>query len=133
MKEYGEDLDIDRQARKPFGFKADRIHRSVLVDSSNAKPGGSLEVQLHKIKNEPIAPGSLHITFKAKIVSEKDKTATFVQNLGRALIVKKKIKFNGRKAIDIDEYDEFKIYSDLWLSKGERKTKFNRGSRVKMA
>ena len=53
-REYGKDLDIDRQVRKPFGFKADRIHRSVLIDSSNAKPGGSLKVQLHKIKNEPI-------------------------------------------------------------------------------
>ena len=126
-REYGKDLDIDRQVRKPFGFKADRIHRSVLVDSSNAKPGGSLNVQLHKIKNEPIIPGSLHITFKAKIISEKDRTSSFVQNLGRALIVEKELTFNGKRATVINEYDEFKIYSDLWLSKGERKDRVKQG------
>ena len=126
-REYGNDIDIDRQVRKPFGFKADRVHRSVLVDSSNAKPGGSLNIQLHKIKNEPIIPGSLHITFKAKIVSEKDKTATFVQNLGRALIVEKELTFNGKRATIINEFDQFKIYSDLWLSKGERKARILQG------
>ena len=127
MKEYGEDLDIDRQKRKPFGLKADRVHRSVLVDSSNAKPGGSLNIQLHKIKNEPIVPGSLHITFKAKVLSEKDKTAIFIQNLGRGLIVEKELTFNGKRATIINEYDEFKIYSDFWLSKGERKNRILQG------
>ena len=59
MHEYGKDLNVNRQKRKPFGLKADCIHRSVLIDSSNAKPGGSLNVQLHKIKHEAVIPGSM--------------------------------------------------------------------------
>ena len=40
MREYGEDLTVERQKRQPFGFKADRIHRRMLVDGT-ARPGGT--------------------------------------------------------------------------------------------
>ena len=127
MREYGEDMTPERQKRKPLGFKADRIHRSVLVDSSTARPGGNLNIQLHKIKNEPIVPGSMYVTFKAKPKSAKDKATTFVQNLGRAIVVEKELTFNGKRATLINEHDEYKLYCDTWLSRGQRKDRILQG------
>jgi hypothetical protein len=127
MREYGEDLSIERQTRKGFGFKAERIHRSVLVDGSTARPGGTLNIMLSKIKNEPIVPGSMYLSFKAKLTSSTDKSAHFVQNLGRAMVVEKQLKFNGKPATVINEHDEYKLYTDLWLTNGERKGRILQG------
>ena len=54
MRVYGKDIDANRQKREPYGFRANRIHRSVLIDGSTAGPGGTLNIMLSKIKNEPI-------------------------------------------------------------------------------
>ena len=121
MLEYGKDLTVERQKRQPFGFKAERVHRSVLVDGSTARPGGTLNIMFSKIKNEVIVPGSVYLSFKAKPTSLTDKEAHFVQNLERAVVTEKNLKFNGKSATSINEYDEYKLYTDLWLSKGERK------------
>ena len=126
MPEYGEDIDISRQKRKPFGFKAERVHRRILIDSTTARPGGTMNVMLSKIKNEPIVPGSMYISFKAK-PSSSDKSAYFVQNLGRAIVTEKQLKFNGKRATVINEHDEYKLYADLWLSEEERKKKVLQG------
>jgi len=127
MREYGNDMSIERQKRKSFGFKADRTHRSVLVDNSTAKPGGTLNIMLSKIKNEAIVPGTLKLSFKAKPTSSSDKAAYFVQNLGRAIVTQRQLKFNGKPATVINEHDEYKLYTDLWLTKAERKHRILQG------
>ena len=121
MREYGSDMSIERQKRKSLGFKADRVHRSVLVDDSTAKPGGTLNIMLSKIKNEAIVPESLYLSFKAKPTSSSDKATYLVQNLGRAIVHKQQLKFNG------NEHDEYKLYTDLWLTKAERKSRILQG------
>ena len=127
MREYGSDMSVDRQKRKSFGFKAERVHRSVLVDGGTAKPGGTLNIMLSKIKSEAIVPGSLYLSFKAKPTSSSDKAAYFVQNLGRALVTEKQLKFNGKPATVINEHDEYRLYTDLWLTKAERKHRILQG------
>ena len=127
MREYGSDMSVGRQKRKSFGFKADRIHRSVLVDGGTAKPGGTLNIMLSKINNEPIVPGSLYVSFKAKPTSTSDKPAYFVQNLGRAIVTEKQLKFNGKPTTVVNEHDEYKLYADLWLTKAERKSRILQG------
>ncbi|MCE2507404.1 MAG: hypothetical protein J4F36_13260 [Nitrosopumilaceae archaeon] len=124
MIEYGVDLDINRQKRKPFGLRADRIHRTFPLD--DAKPGGILKVLLSKIIYEYIVPNSMYISFKAKPIST-DKATTFVQNLGRAIVNEKTLNFNGKRAIVNNNYDEYKIYCDLWLSKAERRSRILQG------
>ena len=119
--QYGEDLTVERQKRQPFGFKADRIHRRMLLDGNTARPGGTLNIMLFKIKTEVIVPGSLYLSFKAKPTSTIDKAAHFVQNIGRAVVTEKHLKFKGKSATSINEYDEYKLYTNLWLSKRERK------------
>ena len=127
MREYSNDMSIGRQKRKSFGLKADRIHRSVLVNGSTAKPGDTLNIMLSKIKNEVIVPGSLYLSFKTKPMSSSDKAAYFVQNLGRAMVTEKQLKFNGKPATVISEHDEYKLYTDLWLTKAERKNHILQG------
>ena len=127
MKEYGTDISIKREKRKPFGFKADRLHRSNLIDGSTAKPGGTLNIQFEKINHEAIVPGSMYLSFKAKLTSSSDKAAYFVQNLGGTIVTEKQLKFNGKSATLISEHDEYKLYTDLWLTKAERKNRILQG------
>lgn len=126
MREYGEDNDINRQKRKPFGLKAERVHWQILSESANARPGGTLSVMVSKIANESIVPGSMYISFKAK-PSSSDKGAYFVQNLGRAIVTEKQIRFNGKRATIINEHNEYKLYTDLWLTKAQRKDRILQG------
>ena len=88
---------------------------------------------LSKIKNEVIVPGSLYLSFKAKPTSSSDKAAYFVQNLGRAIVIEKQLKFNGKPATVVNEHDEYKLYSDLWLTKGEKKVKSCKGFKSLLA
>ena len=67
------------------------------------------------------------MSFKAKPTSTTDKAAHFVQNFGRALVTEKHLKFNGKPATSINEHDEYKLYTDLWLSKGDRKQRILQG------
>lgn len=123
---YGKDLNINRQKRQPFGFKAHRMHRRQLVGSGEKKPGEMINIKFSGIKGEVTVPGSAYLSFKAKITGS-DKTAYFVPNLGRALVKEKELKFSGAKSTSATNYDEFKIYSDLWLEEKERREKILQG------
>lgn len=127
MREYGTDLTTYRQKRTPLGFKADRIHRTQPINTGTEVPGGQLVVKLPKIAGEVIAPGSMYVSFKATPVSSTDKAATFVKNLGRAIQMRKEVKFNGRPATETNGYGEFKLYSDLWLPEHDRKERVMQG------
>ncbi|WP_171480127.1 hypothetical protein, partial [Acinetobacter baumannii] len=39
----------------------------------------------------------------------------------------KQLKFNGKPATAFNEHDEYKLYTDLWHSKGERKHRILQG------
>ena len=85
------------------------------------KPGENLIVNFGKIEHEPHVPGTLHLTFKAKPVSSSDKSAYFVQNLGRAIVTEKDILFNGKRSKTEVSIDEYNLYKDCWLHEDVRK------------
>ena len=127
MPIYGKDINPNRGNRTGFAFKSPRIHRRVLVEQGPIKPGEKLMISFGKIEHEPHVPGSLHLTFKAKPVSSTDKSAYFVQNLGRALVVEKDILFNGKRSKSEVSIDEYNMYKDCWLHEDERKKMFLQG------
>ena len=68
-----------------------------------------------------IVPGSIYISFKLDAKSVKDKKRTIVPNIGRKIMKKMVISFEGKEIVSIEDYDELFTYFDFFLSKKTRR------------
>ena len=74
-----------------------------------------------------IVPGSFYISFKLDVKSDKDKKRTIVQNIGRKIVKKMVISFEGKDIVSIEDYDELFTYFDFFLSKKEKTRRIPQG------
>lgn len=118
---YGEDIDPNRSSRIIRAKHFKRQHVVNTITPNSVKPGATLIVEMPKLgKNDMIVPGSVFLSFNMDISGTKDAKRSVVSNLGRKIIKKVGIKFEGKPEREIDEYDEIMTYMDLWLSKKEK-------------
>ena len=68
-----------------------------------------------------IIPGTANLSFNIELSSTADPNKTLVSNLGRAIIKKLAVKFEGNEIMSIDDYDIFACYRDLWKTKSEKR------------
>lgn len=61
---------------------------------------------------------SLAWLYKTK--GTKDEARSVVHNIGRKIINKFQIYFDGKEVLTINNYDEIKTYADFWLSKKKK-------------
>ena len=73
--------------------------------------------------DDVIIPG----TFSIELSSTADLNRTFVSNIGRAVIKKLEVKFEGNEIMSIDDYDIFTCYRDLWKTASEKKNVIRQG------
>ena len=50
-----------------------------------------------------------------------------MSNIGRAVIKKLAVKFEGNEIMSVDDYDIFACYRDLWKTKSEKKNAIHQG------
>ena len=50
-----------------------------------------------------------------------------MSNIGRAIIKKLAVKFEGNEIMSVDDYDLFACYGDLWKTKSEKKNAIRQG------
>ena len=50
-----------------------------------------------------------------------------MSNIGRAIIEKLAVKFEGNEIISIDDFDVFACYRDLWKTKSEKRNAIHQG------
>ena len=50
-----------------------------------------------------------------------------MSNIGRAIIKKLAVKFEGKEILSIDNYDVFACYQDLWKTKSEKRNAIQQG------
>ena len=50
-----------------------------------------------------------------------------MSNIGRAIIKKLAVKFEGNEILSIDNYDVFACYRDLWKTKSEKRNAIRQG------
>ena len=62
-----------------------------------------------------------NLSFNIELSSTIDANRTSVNNIGRAIIKKLAIKFEGNEIMSIDEFDVFACYRDLWKTKSEKR------------
>ena len=63
----------------------------------------------------------MNLSFHIKLDSNDDKNRTLVSNIGRVIIKKLAVKFEGDEILSINDFDVFACYRDLWKTKLEKR------------
>ena len=63
----------------------------------------------------------VNLSFNIELTSAVDPNRTLVSNIGRAIIKKLAVKFEGNEIMSVDDYHIFACYQDLWKTKSENR------------
>ena len=68
-----------------------------------------------------------NLSFSIELTFTVDANRTLVSNIGRAIIKKLAVKFEGNEIMSIDDFDVFACYRDLWKTKSEKRNAICQG------
>ena len=68
-----------------------------------------------------------NLSFNIELTSTADLNRTLVSNIGRAIVKKLAVKFEGNEIMSVDDYDMFACYQDLWKTASEKKNAIHQG------
>ena len=68
-----------------------------------------------------------NLSFNVELISTIDANRTLVSNIGRAIIKKLAVKFQGNEIMKVDDFDVFACYRDLWKTKSEKRNAIRQG------
>ena len=77
--------------------------------------------------DDVIIPGMANLSFNIELTSTADLNRTLVSNIGRAIIKKLEVKFEGNEIMSVDDCDIFACYRDLWKTASEKKNAICQG------
>ena len=77
--------------------------------------------------DDVIIPGTTNLSFNVELTSAVDTNRTLVSNIGRAIIKKLVVKFEGNERISVDNFDVLACYRDLWKTKSEKRNAVQQG------
>ena len=77
--------------------------------------------------DDVIIPGTVNLSFNIELTSTADLNRTLVSNIGRAILKKLAVKFEGNEIFSIDNYDMLACYWDLWKTKSEKRNAIQQG------
>ena len=110
--EYEKRLNPERSLRTPKGIKGTRQKVIVTHNPSEIDQAQELLVRF---------PGTANLSFNIELSSTVDANRTLASNVGRAIIKKLAVKFEGNEIMSIDNFDVFACYRDLWKTKSEKR------------
>ena len=127
MIRYGSSLDIYKNYRERFRVKANKQHVKIYHTPSTIDQNQDLRVYIPNLgKNDVMIPNSLKLTFDFDLKSSLN-TSYIVNDLGKCLITKMTISFNGKEIQSIQDFDIWQLYNDQWLSKKQREIRVEQG------
>ena len=68
-----------------------------------------------------------NLSFNIELTSAIDANRTLVSNIGRAIMKKLAVKFEGNEIMSVDDFDVFACYRDLWKTKSEKRNAIRQG------
>ena len=68
-----------------------------------------------------------NLSFNIELTSAIDANRTLVSNIGRAIVKKIAVKFEGNEIMSVDDFDVFACYRDLWKAKSEKRNAIRQG------
>ena len=126
--EYGKRLNPERSLRTPKGIKGTRQKVIVTHNPSEIDQNQELLVRFPNLgSDDVIIPGTVNLSFNIELTSTINANRTLVSNIGRAIIKKLAVKFEGNEIMSVDDYDVLACYRDLWKTKSEKKNAIRQG------
>ena len=114
--------------RTPKGIKGTRQKVIVTHNPSEIDQAQELLVRFPNLGiDDVIIPGMANLSFSIELTSTVNTNRTLVSNIGRAIIKKLAVKFEGNEIMGVDDYDIFACYRDLWKTKSEKKNAIQQG------
>ena len=77
--------------------------------------------------DDVIVPGMANLSFNIELSSTIDANRTLVSNIGRAIIKKLVVKFEGNEILSTEDFDIFACYQDLWKTASEKRNAIRQG------
>ena len=71
--------------------------------------------------NDVIVPGMVNLSFNIELSSKADPNRTLVSNIGRVIVKKLAIKLDRNVILEVNDFDIFTCYRDLWKTKSEKR------------
>ena len=125
---YKKRLNPERSLRIPKGVKGTRQKVIATHNPSEIDQNQLLLVRFPNLGSDDIiVPGMVNLSFNIELTSTVDTNRTLVSNIGRAIIRKLAVKFEGNEILSIDDFDIFSCYRDLWKTKSEKRNAIRQG------
>ena len=126
--EYRKQLNPERSLRTPKGIKGTRQKVIVTHNPSEIDQAQELLVRFPNLgSDDVIVPGTANLSFNIELTSTVDANRTLVSNIGRAIVKKLAVKFEGNEIMSTDDFDVFACYRDLWKTKSEKRNTIQQG------
>ena len=126
--EYGKRLNPERSLRTSKEMKGTRQNVIVTHNPSEINHAQELLVRFPNLgSDDVIIPGTANLSFNIELSSTVDANRTLVSNIGRAIIKKLAVKFEGNEIMSVDDYDVLACYRDLWKTKSEERNAIRQG------
>ena len=74
-----------------------------------------------------IIPGTASLSLNIELSSTIDANRTLVSNIGRAIVKKLAVKFEGNEILSIEDFDILACYRDLWKTVSEKRNAIQQG------
>ena len=126
--EYGKRLNPECSLRTPKGIKGTRQKVIVIHNPSEIDQAQKLLVRFPNLgSDDVIIPGMANLSFNIELTSTVDANRTLVSSIGRAIIKKLAVKFEGNEIMSIDDFNVFACCRDLWKTKSEKRNAIRQG------
>ena len=109
--EYRKRLNPEHSLRTPKGRKGTRQKVIVTHNPSEIDQAQELLVRFPNLgRDDVIIPGTANLSISIELTSTIDANGTLVSNIGRAIIKKLAVKFEGNEIMNVDNFDVFACY-----------------------
>ena len=126
--EYGKRLNPERSFGTPKGIKGTRQKVIVTHNPSEIDQAQELLVRFPNLGSDNvIIPGMANLSFNIELTSTVDANRTLVSNIGRAIIKKLTVKFEGNEIMSVDDFDVLACYRDQWKTESEKRNAIRQG------
>ena len=126
--ECGNKLNPEHSLRTAKGIKGTIQKVIVTHNPSKIDQAQLLLVRFPNLgSDDVIIPGTANLSFNIELTSTADPKRTLVSNIGRAIVKKLAVKFEGNEILSIDDFDIFAYHRDLWKTKLEKKNAIRQG------
>ena len=120
--EYRKRLNPEHSIRTPKGIKGTRQKVIVTHNPSEIDQAQELLVRFPNLGSDDIIiPGMANLSFNIELTSAVDANRTLVSNIGRVIMKKLAVKFEGNKIMSVDNSNVFACYQDLWKTESEKR------------